>query len=57
MEQNSNEKRQRKFIHGRISEEETGSKNPGNSFACRPGSRFCQCITDCSILFMIRIVF
>ena len=40
MEQNSNEKDRENLSMEEISEEETGSKNPGNSFACRPGSRF-----------------
>lgn len=54
MEENSNEKDRENLSMEEYLKRRQAVKTRGNSFTCIPGSRFCQCITDCSILFMIK---
>lgn len=57
MEQNSNEKDRENLSMEEYLKRRQAVKTRETASHVRPGSRFCQCITDCSILFMIRIVF
>ena len=57
MEQNSNEKDRENLSMEEYLKRRQAVKTRETASHVAPGSRFCQCITDCSILFMIRIVF
>ena len=57
MEQNSNEKDRENLSMEEYLKRRQAVKTRETASHVARGVEFCQCITDCSILFMIRIVF